>query len=72
MCTPVIQGYGLTETCAASFIGVPDDVVRQSAFAVVGITVISRVRFGLTATNPVLALRSTCYCQHSVDMMCPV
>ena len=29
MCAPVIQGYGLTETCAASFIGIPDDVVRR-------------------------------------------
>ena len=29
MCAPAIQGYGLTETCAASFIGVPDDVVRH-------------------------------------------
>ena len=26
MCAPVAQGYGLTETCAASFIAVPDDV----------------------------------------------
>ncbi|KAK9828036.1 hypothetical protein WJX81_003948 [Elliptochloris bilobata] len=25
MCAPVVQGYGLTETCAASFIGIPDD-----------------------------------------------
>lgn len=32
MCAPVIQGYGLTETCAASFIGIPDDVVRQHDF----------------------------------------
>ena len=33
MCAPVIQGYGLTETCAASFIGVPDDMVRRDACA---------------------------------------
>ncbi len=31
MCAPVVQGYGLTETCAASFIGVPDDAVRAAA-----------------------------------------
>lgn len=24
MCAPVVQGYGLTETCAGSFISVPD------------------------------------------------
>ncbi len=23
------QGYGLTETCAASFIGIPDQIVRR-------------------------------------------
>ena len=23
MCCPVVQGYGLTETCASSFIAVP-------------------------------------------------
>ena len=28
MCCPVVQGYGLTETCAASFIAVPDQAVR--------------------------------------------
>ena len=27
MCCPVIQGYGLTETCAASFIATPDVAV---------------------------------------------
>lgn len=25
MCAPVVQGYGLTETCAASCIAIPDD-----------------------------------------------
>ena len=25
LCSPVVQGYGLTETCAASFISIPDD-----------------------------------------------
>ncbi len=29
MCCPVVQGYGLTETCAASFISVPDEPVRR-------------------------------------------
>ena len=29
MCCRVVQGYGLTETCAASFIAVPDVVVSQ-------------------------------------------
>ena len=28
MCAPVLQGYGLTETCAGSFISVPDLHVR--------------------------------------------
>lgn len=28
MCAPVVQGYGLTETCAASFIADPDNPVR--------------------------------------------
>lgn len=28
MCAPVIQGYGLSETCAASFVAVPDRPVR--------------------------------------------
>ena len=28
MCAPVVQGYGLTETCAGSFISVPDLHVR--------------------------------------------
>ena len=31
MCCPVIQGYGLTETCAASFIAAPDVSVRVPA-----------------------------------------
>jgi long-chain acyl-CoA synthetase len=26
MCAPVVQGYGLTETCAASFIATPDQI----------------------------------------------
>lgn len=29
MCCPVVQGYGLTETCAASFISIPDQQVRS-------------------------------------------
>lgn len=29
MCCRVVQGYGLTETCAASFIAVPDEPVRR-------------------------------------------
>lgn len=43
MCCPVVQGYGLTETCAASFIGIPDQIVRRlshmfsNAFPHVGI-----------------------------------
>ena len=28
MCCPVLQGYGLTETCACSFIGAPNFPVR--------------------------------------------
>jgi long-chain acyl-CoA synthetase len=27
MCAPVVQGYGLTETCAASFIASADKIV---------------------------------------------
>ena len=30
MCAPVVQGYGLTETCAGSFISVPDISVSLS------------------------------------------
>jgi len=29
MCSPVLQGYGLTETCAASFIQVPDVITMS-------------------------------------------
>lgn len=29
MCAPVVQGYGLTETCAGSFIAVPNRAVRN-------------------------------------------
>ncbi len=29
MCCPVVQGYGLTETCGASFIAVPDSQVQR-------------------------------------------
>lgn len=28
MCAAVVQGYGLTETCAASFIALPEEYVR--------------------------------------------
>lgn len=28
MCCPVVQGYGLTETCAASFVGISFENVR--------------------------------------------
>ena len=28
MCCPVVQGYGLSETCASSFIAIPDRAVR--------------------------------------------
>ena len=31
MCCRVAQGYGLTETCAASFIAVPDCPVSERA-----------------------------------------
>ena len=31
MCTPVVQGYGLTETCAASCIAWPDQPVSWGA-----------------------------------------
>ncbi|QDZ23683.1 acetyl-CoA synthetase-like protein [Chloropicon primus] len=34
MCCAVVQGYGLTETCAASFVAVPDDM---SMFATIGV-----------------------------------
>jgi len=34
MCCSVIQGYGLTETCAASFLAVPDDL---GMFATIGV-----------------------------------
>jgi len=30
MCAQVVQGYGLTETCAGSFIAVPDDMSQQA------------------------------------------
>jgi long-chain acyl-CoA synthetase len=30
LCCPVVQGYGLTETCAASFIAVPDTFEHAS------------------------------------------
>jgi long-chain acyl-CoA synthetase len=31
MCCAVVQGYGLTETCAASFIASPGDMVSTAA-----------------------------------------
>ena len=31
------QGYGLTETCAASFIGIPDQIVRICAISSIGL-----------------------------------
>lgn len=31
MCCPVVQGYGLTETCAASFIAIPDQAVSETS-----------------------------------------
>merc|ERR1711904_434472 len=34
MCCAVVQGYGLTETCAASFVAVPDDLAM---FATIGV-----------------------------------
>jgi hypothetical protein len=30
MCAPVVQGYGLTESCAASFIAIPDNYAHQA------------------------------------------
>ena len=35
MCAPVVQGYGLTETCAGSFISVPD-LQRESSPCIPG------------------------------------
>lgn len=34
MCAPVVQGYGLTETCAASFIACPDDIKHAGTVGV--------------------------------------
>jgi len=34
MCCPVVQGYGLTETCAASFVAVPDDMDMMATIGV--------------------------------------
>ena len=34
MCCPVVQGYGLTETAAASFVAVPDDMEMMSTIGV--------------------------------------
>merc|ERR1712072_1329229 len=34
MCCAVVQGYGLTETCAASFVAVPDDMEMMSTIGV--------------------------------------
>ena len=34
MCAPVVQGYGLTETCAGSFISVPGLHVRAPSMLV--------------------------------------
>ncbi len=35
MCAPVVQGYGLTETCAGSFISVPGFNVTPKSFSLV-------------------------------------
>ena len=61
MCAPVIQGYGLTETCAASFIGVPDDVVRQRRFMQhffsSQVTTTCKARLGLHASSRMYGLQ---------------
>lgn len=38
MCCPVVQGYGLTETCAASFIAIPDQAVSLQKMWLPGTT----------------------------------
>lgn len=32
---PVVQGYGLTESCAGSFISIPDDNVRFEYYTII-------------------------------------
>lgn len=57
MCCPVIQGYGLTETCAASFIATPDVSVsllrHDASIHAVGVTCSN-------ASHGVSLHRSTC------------
>ena len=58
MCCRVVQGYGLTETCAASFIACPDDPVRARARAAPRSRVIAR------ALGPTWALGLRTHARH--------